>query len=131
MSKTNSLFNTPPVMAIQMSNLVLQELLNRFPNGLSSIDVLSRKKSRAVYDAISKSPRGFKCPVAPQFRSRMNIVFHGKSVKEEAEFLLEAEKEGMIELKGFNSVGGLRASLNFAITFEDIQKLIKLILKKV
>lgn len=130
MAKHNSLLNTPPVMAIHMCNLVLQDLRDRFPQGLPSIDAFSREKSQMIYEAISESPRGFDCPVAPKFRSRMNVVFRGPSHNEEEQFLREAEGEGLIQLRGHRSVGGMRASLYNAITIENVHQLKNLIMKK-
>ena len=51
----------------------------------------------------------------------MNIPFRVKSNDElEAKFLKEAEKEGLLELKGHRSVGGCRASLYNALPVESV-----------
>ena len=123
MAKNNSLLNTPPVIAIHLCNLVLKDLLQKY-NGLKEIDEFSRHKSGIIYAAVDFSEK-FYCPVAGEFRSRMNVIF--KAVADEGiekEFLRKAEGElGMIQLKGHRSVGGLRASLYNAVTLENTLKL--------
>lgn len=121
-AKNNSLLNTPPVIAIHLCNLVLKDLLQKY-NGLKEIDEFSKQKSGMVYAAVEESGR-FYCPVAEEFRSRMNVIFKGSSEEVEKEFLREAEGElGMIQLKGHRSVGGLRASLYNAVSLENTIKL--------
>ena len=139
-AKNNSLLNTPPVMAIHMCNLVLQNLLNRWKGTendneiksksyLEKLDEFSKNKSEMLYEAIERSNK-FYCPVEKEFRSRMNVVF--KAIDDldsivTGEFLKKAQNKGMIQLKGHRSVGGLRASLYNAIEIEQVQKLVSLI----
>ena len=114
--------NTPPVLAIHLCNLVLKDLLREFKN-LKEIDEFSREKSGIIYSAVEGNDR-FYCPVAEEFRSRMNVIFKSSNEEIEKEFLRKAEEEfGMIQLKGHRSVGGLRASLYNAVTLENTLKL--------
>jgi phosphoserine aminotransferase len=57
-------------------------------------------------------------------RSRMNIPFKFKSKEIDADFVKEAEKRGMMQLKGHRSVGGIRVSLYNAITPENAETLV-------
>jgi phosphoserine aminotransferase len=57
-------------------------------------------------------------PVEKSARSMMNVVWTLKNAELEAEFLSEAQKKGMIGLKGHRSVGGMRASIYNAVTLE-------------
>lgn len=55
----------------------------------------------------------------------MNIPFRIKSNEAlEAKFLKEADLAGFIELKGHRSVGGCRASIYNAMTYESIEALV-------
>jgi phosphoserine aminotransferase len=54
----------------------------------------------------------------------MNIPFKFKTKEIDADFVKQAEKKGMMQLKGHRSVGGIRASLYNAITVEDVQALV-------
>lgn len=120
--KNNSMLNTPPVMAIHLCNLVLKDLLRRFKS-LKEIDDFSRSKSDLLYEAIEEDSV-FYCPVAKEFRSRMNVIFKGVDPEREEAFLKRAEAQGLIQLRGHRSVGGLRASLYNAVTLEEVRKLI-------
>lgn len=122
MAKHNSLLNTPPVIAIHLCNLVLKDLIEKY-RGLKEIDEFSKEKSGMIYGAIKENGQ-FYCPVAEEFRSRMNVIFKSSTEVIENEILRKAEGElGMIQLKGHRSVGGLRASLYNAVTLESTMKL--------
>lgn len=86
-------------------------------------------KSEMIYDVIDKSDGFFTCPVDQQCRSRMNVPFRigGISGNDalEKEFLKNVEQQGMMQLKGHRSVGGIRASLYNAITLENTETLAK------
>ncbi len=120
-AKNNSLLNTPPVLAIHMCNLVLKHLLDRFGD-LTAVDLFSREKSGKLYAAVEESEK-FYCVVKEEFRSRMNVVFKGRTNIFEEDLLERAEERGMIQLKGHRSVGGLRASLYNAVSLESVNQL--------
>jgi phosphoserine aminotransferase len=57
-------------------------------------------------------------------RSMMNVPFTIPSSADlEKAFVKEAEKAGMVQLKGHRSVGGMRASIYNAMPLEGCQKL--------
>jgi phosphoserine aminotransferase len=64
--------------------------------------------------------------VEKESRSVMNVVFTLKTPELEAEFLGEAQKRGMIGLKGHRSVGGMRASIYNAVPVEAVRALAEL-----
>lgn len=125
-AKNNSLLNTPPVMAIHLCSLMLDWLIKEFAD-LITVDGVSRQKASKLYDTIAGSNGLFYCQVQERFRSRMNVVFHGRDEAREDEFLELASKERMVQLKGHRSVGGLRASLYNAIDMSQVDKLCLLI----
>lgn len=98
--------------------------------GLDGMSKNSQRKSQLIYDLIDKSNGLYHCPVEKNVRSRMNIPFRiGSATGDdelEKKFLQKAESVGMIQLKGHRSVGGIRASLYNAMTFEETQKLAQL-----
>ena len=57
-------------------------------------------------------------------RSRMNVPWKFKLKELDAGFVKEAERRGMMQLKGHRSVGGIRASLYNAITVENVESLV-------
>ncbi|HOQ15016.1 MAG TPA: 3-phosphoserine/phosphohydroxythreonine aminotransferase, partial [Bacillota bacterium] len=64
-------------------------------------------------------------PVKPEFRSMMNVTFVTGSADLDKKFAAEAEKAGLVNLKGHRSVGGMRASIYNAMPEEGIIKLVE------
>jgi phosphoserine aminotransferase len=54
----------------------------------------------------------------------MNIPFTLADAKLDDEFLKGAEKDGMVQLKGHRSVGGMRASIYNAMPVEGVLQLV-------
>ncbi|TMW51623.1 hypothetical protein DOY81_003273 [Sarcophaga bullata] len=125
MQKNDSLLNTPPTFGIYVMGLVFQWIKQN--GGVEGMYKKSEVKSKLIYDIIDQSNGFYYCPVEKNVRSRMNIPFRIGSPqgddKLEKSFLIKAESEGMIQLKGHRSVGGIRASLYNAVTVEETQKL--------
>ncbi len=104
-----SLYNTPPTFGIYMLRNVLA--CYKEMGGLAAIEQRNRAKAKLVYDVIDARAELYRCPVEPESRSLMNVVFNLPTPELEAAFLAAAKKEGMEGLKGHRSVGGIRASL--------------------
>ena len=60
---------------------------------------------------------------SPPNRSRMNITFRLPSEELTDVFIKEADKQGMVALKGYRTVGGIRASIYNAMPVEGCQML--------
>jgi len=78
----------------------------------------------AVYAAIDESEGFYRSPVEPADRSHMNVVFRTASDELDASFLKGAEQEGLVNLKGHRSVGGMRASIYNAMTDDGVEALV-------
>lgn len=91
--------------------------------GIDAMEQSSAKKSKLLYDIIDNSKGFYSCPIDQGFQSRTNVVFRvgGPTGNDalEKEFLKGAEQQGMVQLKGHRSVGGIRASLYNAVTLQD------------
>lgn len=117
-----SLYNTPPCYGIYMCGLVFQDLLEQ--GGLAEVEKKNVKKAEILYDAIDGSKGYYKCPVEKSVRSLMNVPFTLEKSELEGEFIKEAAKENMVQLKGHRSVGGIRASIYNAMPLAGVQKLV-------
>ncbi|KAH8338410.1 hypothetical protein KR059_002745 [Drosophila kikkawai] len=130
MDKNASLLNTPPTFGIYVMGLVFKWIKRN--GGVEGMAKLAASKSKLIYDTIEQSNGFYYCPLDVNVRSRMNVPFRiGSATGNDAlekDFLAKAEAEGMIQLKGHRSVGGIRASLYNAITFTETQKLASLML---
>jgi phosphoserine aminotransferase len=109
MAENKSLYNTPPCFAIYVVGLVAKWLLDI--GGLAEIERRNKAKSALIYGVIDGGGGFFKGHAEPASRSRMNLTFRLPSEDLEKKFVKEAAAEGLLELKGHRSVGGLRASL--------------------
>jgi len=119
--------NTPPTFGIYVCGLVMDWLKQQ--GGLQVIEQRNQQKAAELYQAIDTSQGYYRSPVAIQDRSDMNVVFrigpasHSLSQEREAAFAQQAEKAGLIDLKGHRSVGGLRASIYNAFPREGVSAL--------
>lgn len=120
----NSLYNTPPCFGIYVCGLVFSDLLER--GGLEAAQQRNIDKAKLLYDAIDESNGFFKCPVNKDVRSLMNVPFTMETPELEAGFLKEAATQGMVQLKGHRSVGGIRASIYNAMPKAGVEKLVAL-----
>jgi phosphoserine aminotransferase len=116
-----SMYNTPPTYSIYMAGLVLQWIKRQ--GGIAAIEGRNIAKANMLYAAIDAS--GFYTnKVAPQCRSRMNIPFYIHSETLNEPFLTGAKAAGLLQLKGHQSVGGMRASLYNAMPLEGVSALV-------
>ncbi len=118
----DSMLNTPATYAMYIAGLVFKWL--KALGGVAEIEKRNIAKARLLYDLLDSS--GFYAnPVAKEDRSRMNVPFTLKDAKLDDEFLKGAAKQGMVQLKGHRSVGGMRASIYNAMPIEGVQALVQ------
>ncbi|KAL5099652.1 hypothetical protein RYX36_003979 [Vicia faba] len=120
--ENNSLYNTPPCYGIYMCGLVFEDLLKQ--GGLKEVEKNNKKKAQILFDAIDGSRGFYRCPVEKSVRSLMNVPFTLEKQELEGEFVKEAAKEKMVQLKGHRSVGGMRASIYNAMPMAGVEKLV-------
>ena len=122
----NSLYNTPPTFGIYLLNLILEWIDEK--GGIAKVDEENQRKAKLLYDAIDNSNGFYTGHAQKESRSLMNVSFNikDKDSELEAKLLAEADKAGMIGLKGHRSIGGLRASIYNAVPFEAVEALVEL-----
>jgi phosphoserine aminotransferase len=114
-AKDESRHNTPPVFAIYMSGLVFKWIIKQ--GGLETLAKRNQEKAKLIYDVLDSS-KFYKGHARPDCRSLMNITFRcapaGKDAKAcedlDTKFITEAKAQGLDQLKGHRSTGGMRAS---------------------
>lgn len=117
----DSMYNTPPTFAIYIAGLVFKWL--KAKGGLAEMEKINKQKSALLYDFLDNSAF-YHSPVAPENRSRMNIPFTLENPELDAKFLAEAQRNGLLQLKGHKLVGGMRASIYNAMPIEGVQVLL-------
>jgi phosphoserine aminotransferase len=118
----DSMINTPPTYAVYIAGLVFQWLKKL--GGLKKMGELNAAKAKIVYDYLDQT-EFYHSPVAKEDRSFMNIPFTLRNSQLDAEFLKQAEGNGLTQLKGHRSVGGMRASIYNAMPIEGIKNLVQ------
>ncbi|MFN3919135.1 MAG: 3-phosphoserine/phosphohydroxythreonine transaminase [Methylohalobius sp.] len=120
-AKEGSMLNTPPTYNWYILGLVLEWL--REQGGVAAIEKRNVEKADLLYQAIDRSDF-YHNPVDPRYRSRMNVPFTLADPSLDAVFLQEAEAQGLVNLKGHRSVGGMRASIYNAMPIEGVRALV-------
>jgi phosphoserine aminotransferase len=118
----NSLLNTPAMFSIWVMGKVLAWIQQL--GGVEAMAERAVRRSGSVYEAIDASEGFYRSPVEVAHRSHMNVVFRTPSDDLDAAFLKGAEQEGLVNLKGHRSVGGIRASIYNAMTDEGVEALV-------
>ena len=117
----DSMYNTPATYSWYLAGLVFDWLKQQ--GGVDAIAAVNARKASKLYDYIDNS-NFYANPVAPHNRSRMNVPFTLKDAAFDAAFLQQADKKGLLNLKGHRSVGGMRASIYNAVTESAVDALI-------
>lgn len=85
---------------------------------------INEEKAAMLYDFLDNSSM-FRGTVHKKDRSLMNIPFVTGNKDLDAKFVKEATENGLVNLKGHRSVGGMRASIYNAMPVEGVKKLIE------
>lgn len=120
-AENGSMFNTPPTFGIYIAGLTFEHLLAN--GGVKAMQKLNETKAALLYDYLDSSSL-FKPTAVKKDRSLMNVTFITGNDELDKKFVSEAKKEGIVNIKGHRSVGGMRASIYNAMPIEGVQKLI-------
>jgi phosphoserine aminotransferase len=121
-AEKNSLFNTPPCFSIYILRNVLAH--NKAIGGLAAIEKNNRAKGELLYGCIDRFPELYRGYVTTKDdRSFMNVDFNLPNDEMDALFVSEATKQGMIGLKGYRDLGGIRVSMYNAVTLDNVTTL--------
>ncbi|MEP7060666.1 MAG: 3-phosphoserine/phosphohydroxythreonine transaminase [Actinomycetota bacterium] len=117
-----SLYNTPPVFSILVLMLVTRWLRDDV-GGLDEQFERNRRKAGVLYGAIDTGAGFYRGHVESASRSLMNVTWTLPTPELEHRFITQAAANGMVELKGHRSVGGIRASVYNAMPIEGAEAL--------
>jgi len=121
-AKNNSLYNTPPTFNIYMAKLVFDWLANDI-GGLDEMKKITDAKAKLLYDYLDES-KIFKGTARAKDRSKTNAPFVLPTEELNAKFIKEAEQNGLVNLAGHRTVGGMRASMYNAMPLEGVKALV-------
>ena len=117
-----SMYNTPPCFSIYVAGEVFKYL--KRIGGIQEMERRNKEKAAMLYDYIDAS-RLYKCPVAEEDRSLMNVVFVTGDAELDKKFVAQAKEKGLVNLAGHRSIGGMRASIYNAMPKEGVEALIQ------
>ena len=120
MIKGDSMHNTPPCWCIYMLGLVLKWMDAQ--GGLSVIEQRKKEKAKILYDVIDASSL-YKGCAEKDSRSDMNVTFVTGDPEMDKRFIAGAKEIGIENVNGHRSVGGMRASIYNAMSFEGVRAL--------
>lgn len=121
-SEKNSLYNTPPCIAIYIVQLVLK-WIEETVGGLEAMERRNREKADLLYGFMD-STDFYRPTAAKDSRSMMNVTFRLADENLEKKFIAEASQGALGGLKGHRSVGGCRASIYNAVGLDGVKSLV-------
>jgi phosphoserine aminotransferase len=122
MAENKSMVNTPPTFGIYILLETFRWLERQ--GGLAAMEQLNAEKAKLIYDAVDHSGGFYTGTVSvKEQRSHMNVTYRLPSDELTDQFCKETAKQGMVGLKGYRTVGGVRASIYNAMPIEGCRAL--------
>ncbi len=115
------LYNTPPAFAVYVVHKVLRWLDGM--GGVQAIEAINDRKASALYGRIDATDF-YNGTARPGSRSKMNVTFRLPNEVLETNFVTLAKEHGMVGLKGYRTVGGVRASIYNAMPEAGVEALV-------
>lgn len=123
-AEAGSMYNTPPCWPIYICGLVMEWVKNTI-GGVDKMHEHNQKKAAVLYNYLDKS-KLFKAVVKKEDRSLMNVTFVTGDKDLDKAFVGYCRENGLLNINGHRSVGGMRASIYNAMPIEGVEKLVSL-----
>ncbi len=121
-AENKSMINTPPTFGVYILLEIFRWL--EAQGGLAAMEKRNAAKAGLIYEAIDSSNGFYKGTVSIQEqRSHMNVTYRLPSEALTDEFVKSAAAAQMVGLKGYRTVGGIRASIYNAMPVEGCKAL--------
>jgi phosphoserine aminotransferase len=121
-AENKSMLNTPPTFGVYVLLEIFRWLEGQ--GGLAAMEKRNAGKANLIYSSIDASNGFYKGTVSnKEQRSHMNVTYRLPSEELTDEFVKTAAKNEMMGLKGYRTVGGIRASIYNAMPVEGCQAL--------
>jgi phosphoserine aminotransferase len=114
-----SMFNTPPCFSIYILNLVLRWLKKN--GGLAAMGKVNEQKQKLLYAAIDGSGGFYRGLAETPSRSWMNVDFKLPTPELDDAFVKDAKAAGIVQTKGYRTMGGIRLSAYNAVSLKDVE----------
>ena len=121
-AENKSMINTPPTFGVYILLEIFRWL--EAQGGLAAMETRNANKAGMIYSAIDDSNGFYKGTVSNrEQRSHMNVTYRLPTEELTDEFIKTAAKNSMMGLKGYRTVGGIRASIYNAMPVEGAKAL--------
>ena len=117
------MYNTPATYPIYIAGLVFRWLQSQ--GGVAHMETINTLKAKTLYAAIDGSGGFYKNDVHPGARSKMNVIFTTGNAELDELFAQESTTRGLQLLRGYKSLGGMRASIYNAMPLQGVEALIE------
>ena len=117
------MYNTPATYPIYISGLVFRWLQSQ--GGVAQMQTINALKAKILYEAIDNSGGFYINNVQPRARSQMNVIFRTGNPELDELFAQESTTRGLRLLRGYKSMGGMRASIYNAMPLQGVEALIE------
>jgi phosphoserine aminotransferase len=117
-----SMWNTPATFAIYVLRLITDWVIDEI-GGLEAMRDRNVEKAKLLYDVLDNSNGFYTGHAVPECRSQMNVTFRLPSEELTTQFVDQAKKRNLTDLKGHRSVGGIRASIYNAMPNAGVEAL--------
>ncbi|MFH4415784.1 MAG: 3-phosphoserine/phosphohydroxythreonine transaminase [Neisseriaceae bacterium] len=119
--KKDGMYNTPNTFGIYACMLVTRWLLKN--GGIPWIREINTQKAELLYKTIDESEGFYINSLQRRARSQMNVVFRTPSQALDELFIQKATEANLHFLRGYRSVGGMRASIYNAMPLRGVEAL--------
>lgn len=113
--------NTATVFSVYVAKLVFEWIKSL--GGVAEMKSRNDKKASLIYDYLDTQTY-YTAPVDKKCRSTTNVVFVTGDAALDKKFSKEAKAEGLVNLNGHSSVGGMCVALCNAMPYEAVSKLV-------
>jgi len=121
-----SIYNTLPIFDVYVASEVMSQLIAS--GGINATAKAAQRKCSQLYDFMKEYEIFTPMITDTRIRSRINICFNVKGQKDgqdlEKQFLDEAERQGLLGIKGHRSIGGVRVSCYNAVREDEVARLV-------
>lgn len=117
------MYNTPATYPIYISGLVFRWLQSQ--GGVEALQTINALKAKVLYDFIDQSGGFYTNKIKAKARSQMNVIFHTPTKELDKLFCQESTTRGLRLLKGYQTMGGMRASIYNAMPLQGVEALIE------
>ena len=120
-AESDEIYSATSLFTIYLAKLTFDWITE--VGGLEEMKRRNERKASLIYDYLDRQSY-YTSPVDKKCRSYTNIVFFTGDANLDSLFIRRAAEEGLINLAGYTTIGGMRASLPNSMPYEGVEALV-------